>query len=57
MLYLRLSYTSSQSNRVPADNIVNPILNTSARHGFTCGGYLAFMTASFANYSGAKLLN
>jgi len=57
MLYLRLSYTSSQSNRVPADNIVNPILKTSARHGFTCGGYLAFMTASFANYSGAKLLN
>jgi len=50
MLYFFLSYTLSHYNKVPADKIVKPILNTSAKHGFMPAGYDALCTASFANY-------
>ena len=53
MLSFLFSYTSSHDKRVPADKIVSPMLNTSARDGLTPAGYLAFCTESFANYYGA----
>jgi hypothetical protein len=42
---------------VPADKVVNPMQKTSAKHGFTFGGYFTFNKASFANSYGAYLYN